>query len=435
MKTAISKSSQKPSNKQQKQEVIIISLPLPKLPQERIENLELKLDKARWSCLSKSPFYGQLMMGLQDKIRYVVPTAATNGEIIIWNPDFLEKLTDQEVRFVLIHETLHCAYGHIWKFPPLGDNKRNKKKDEKGNIACDHAINLSILESKLDVKMPEGGLADKKFMGLAEEEIYKLLPDSKNDGYGSNGDPTGEFIEPSGSDNNGENGDKDGGKDGEKGKGGYSLRDEWERRLIQAAQAAKASGQGNLPADLQRILDDRMAVKIDWRNEMADFIKNSLSVRNDWTRSPKRHAHSPVIMPRKRRDTVSFVVFVRDTSGSVDDTTVSLFNNMIEQCIAEMGCCGLILDCDTAIHKEYPIGPGLEVSKTAKGGGGTDFRDPFKRTVQLQEEGESIAGLVYLTDLYGSFPEVAPEFPTLWLSITKDSTAPFGKTVYVENKN
>jgi len=49
-------------------------------------------------------------------------------------------------------------------------------------------------------------------------------------------------------------------------------------------------------------------------------------------------------------------------------------------------------------------------------------------------EGEEIAGLIYLTDLYGSFPagDEIPNYPTLWLSITKDLQAPFGRTVYVE---
>lgn len=429
-----SKTKNAASSKTVSQEAMVILTSPPPLSQERLKSLQLKCDSGRWFCLSRSPFYGQLMMSLQDRMSYAIPTAATNGETIIWNPYFLEKLTDQEVRFVLIHETLHCAYGHIWRFPPLIDDKGNKKKDEKGNIACDHAINLSISASGIDVKMPEGGLADIKYKGLAEEEIYRLLPDSQGKGYGPKGDPTGEFIEPGDGGEDGKDKNGDGDKKGKDGKGGMNLRDEWERRLIQAAQAAKASGQGNLPADLQRILDDRMAVRIDWRNEMVDFLKTSLSIRNDWTRSPNKHAHSPVIMPRKRRDTISFVVFVRDTSGSVDDFTVSLFNSMIDQCIAEMGCCGLIFDCDTIIHHEYPIGPGLEVSKTAKGGGGTDFRDPFKRTIQLQEEGENIAGLVYLTDLAGSFPDVAPEFPTLWLSITKDSIAPFGRTVYIEKE-
>lgn len=416
-----------------KQEVMVVQISLPPISPQRLNDLELRIDRARWFCLSNSPFYGQLMMGLRDKFNYMVLTACTNGEYIIWNPDFVDKQSDEELRYILIHETAHCAYGHLWRFPPLIDDKGNKRKDEKGNIACDHVINLNLNDSKLNIKMPAGGLANIKFKGLAEEEVYKLLPDSPSGGeYGANGDPTGDFTEPEGE------GDGDNKNDNGKGTGGAgkiksNLRDDWERRVIQAAQAAKASGQGDLPADLQRILDERMAVRIDWRVEMADFLKNCFSYRNDWTRSPKRHAHSPIIMPRKRKDAVSMVVFVRDTSGSVDDATIALFNNMIEQCTGEMNCFGFIFDCDAALHHEYPAGPGLEVPKTAKGGGGTDFCEPFERTKELIENGDEIAGLIYLTDGYGSYPDEAniPEFPTLWLMIT-DQIAPFGRTVKVQ---
>ena len=96
-----------------------------------------------------------------------------------------------------------------------------------------------------------------------------------------------------------------------------------------------------------------------------------------------------------------------------------------------MNCFGVIIDCDAAIAGEYPIGPGIEAPKTAKGGGGTDFCQPFDRAKELDEEGEPIAGLIYLTDLIGSFPE-PPNFPTLWLNITKDTLAPFGRTVFFD---
>lgn len=401
--------------------------------QRELRELELKCDRARWWVLSYSPFYGQLMMGLQDRIMYIVPTAATNGEVIIWNPDFLKKLTDQEVRFVLIHETLHCAYGHIWRFPPLIDDKGNKKMDGKGNIACDHAINLNILAlaTDTDVSMPKGGLADAKFKGLAEEEIYKLLPDSQDDGYVDKYDPTGAFI--SLEDGEGED-NQEGNEKGKDGSNKISLKDKWERRLIQVAQVAKSSRQGNLPADLQRILDDRMVVKIDFRQECADFLKNCISTRNDYTRAPHRHAWMSVIMPRRRQNNVDTVLAYRDTSGSVNDEIISVFNCLLENLIAELGCKLIILDCDAIIQEIYHIDIGQKIPRNAKGGGGTDFRPVFEKTKELQDEGENIAGIVCLTDMYGTFPQTKnyPELPTLWLSTSKDKIAPFGRTVYVE---
>src|SRR5262249_19102404 len=62
--------------------------------------------------------------------------------------------------------------------------------------------------------------------------------------------------------------------------------------------------------------------------------------------------------------------------------------------------------------------------------GGTDFQPVFARAAQLVDEGERVAGVVYLTDLAGSLPKSDPGIPTLWLSTTKAS-APFGRTVHL----
>lgn len=421
--------------KQAKPEEKIVVLIHKEIPQERRDKLELIVDKSRWSLLRISPFYGCLLMGLKDTFSYYIPTAATNGRNIIWNPDFLESLTDQEVRFVLIHEVKHVALGHLWRFPKLP----NGKFDKKANIACDHAINLTLLDaidvdgSKLDISMPKGGLADPKFKGLAEEEIYRRLPDDPdnngNDNYGDGeGDVCGSFTEPDDEDN-GEPEDGRGVSD--------SLREEWERRLINAAEIhRKHLKKGDIPADIERIIQERLAQKVDWRQEMADFLKTIITERNDWTRSPSRHAWERVVYPRKKRDAVSRVVFVRDCSGSVGDEILAAFNCLIEQCISEMGCAGLVLDCDAKVNAQYEIGPGIPVSRTAKGGGGTSFIPPFKLVKELIEDGDEISGLIYLTDLMGDFPDskhdAFPNFPVLWLSVEKGSQAPFGRTVFIE---
>jgi len=59
-------------------------------------------------------------------------------------------------------------------------------------------------------------------------------------------------------------------------------------------------------------------------------------------------------------------------------------------------------------------------------GGGTDFRPLLKAM-----EEESPECVVYLTDMYGAFPEFPPDYPILWASIYKDSVAPFGLICYV----
>src|SRR5579872_3657579 len=175
--------------------------------------LTLKLDKARWFILQSSPFYGQLSMALADKIGNPHgKTACTDGAKIFWHEDFLAKLTDEETRYVLLHETLHCAHGHLWRFPAGGSVNH-----QIANKACDHAINLTLNGSGLKIAMPSGGLADTQFSGMAEEEIYTALnskpqnqnqpkpgkPQAGNSGGAGAGagqaapdDPCGDFTAP-----------------------------------------------------------------------------------------------------------------------------------------------------------------------------------------------------------------------------------------------
>ena len=425
-------------------------------------NTQLKIDRARYWALSHptAVFYGSLAQNLADVIDAKTPTASTNGKVIRWNPAKVEAWTDEEVRFVLLHETLHCAHGHFWRLPVNAD----------GNRAGDYAIN-AVLSTIPGIKMPEGGLLDEQFDGLAEEEILARLlrtkepsqpgkpddakpDDAKPDEGAGGGDPgeCGGFEAPApdapapdapapdapapAPDGEGQ-GEGEGEGEGEGDEGiapAATLREQWERNLVQADQARRAAGCGDLPADLQRLVDAVKAeTAIDWRQETAEFLRSAIATRNDWTRSARRHALAATIIPRRRVNNVGTVVIVRDTSGSIDDRILSEFNAQVEASIADLGCEVLLIDADSRVAAEYRIGPGDDIPGEAKGGGGTDFRPVFARVQELADEGETFAGLVYLTDLDGPEPTIAEvgDLPVLWVCTT-ESVADTGRTIAIE---
>jgi predicted metal-dependent peptidase len=397
----------------------------------------LRIDRARWWALSNQPFYGSLAMSLPDVMDSSIDTAATDGRTIRWNPKFVDGLTDSELRFVLLHETLHCAHQHMWRLPA----------DERGNAAADHEINLT-LNTLAGVDMPTDGLADPQYAGMACEDILRAMPEPEPDPDGDQGsgdsgdsgdqaaagdspgngkpDPCGSFTAPAADDGSGSPADPQ-----QAAQAQQQLREDWETRVIQAAQAQQALGVGDLPGDMARMLDKIRHQAVDWRREMADFVKDAASTRNDWSRAARRHAWQSVIYPRKRADDVGTVIFARDTSGSVDDRTVAEYSALITDCMAETGCSGLVLDVDTSIRAEYVLDGFTECPLTAKGGGGTDFRPVFNRADEMVAAGEHIAGIVYLTDLYGPAPD-SSEIPTLWLA-TSDKHGKFGRTVRIES--
>jgi hypothetical protein len=48
------------------------------------------------------------------------------------------------------------------------------------------------------------------------------------------------------------------------------------------------------------------------------------------------------------------------------------------------------------------------------------------------DDGESIAGMIYLTDLDGAFPDEPADYPVLWAAYGTRATAPFGRTIHVK---
>lgn len=410
---------------------------------------KIKIERARWWALSNpaAVFYGSLATHLVDVLDESVPTAATDGKRILWNPAFLESLTDEEVRFVLLHETLHCAHDHFHRLPLTDD----------GNRAGDYAINR-ILAGIPGIAMPKGGLLDPKYDGLAEEEILAALAATPNPviadgrlpkpgaGKPGNGKPqpgkgNGKPQPGAGQPGNGQPqpGASDPGgcggfikPDTTPNPNGQTLREKWEQAVLQGEFVAKSLGQGNLPADLARIVQRVRAVEVNWREQLADWTRSIVADRADWSRSSRRHATAPCIYPRRKRDQLGTIVVVRDTSGSIDKALCDEFSAQVTQFSADLRCKVVVLDCDTRIHAEYHLEPGDECPLDARGGGGTDFEPAFDRVAQLLDEGETIAGLVYLTDLDGKFPADPEEYPVLWAAYNTTGAAPFGRTIHVK---
>ena len=266
-----------------------------------MSNAGLRIDRARWWALSNQPFYGALAMSLPDVLDTGIDTAATDGRTIRWNPGFVDGLTEEQLRFVLLHETLHCAHQHMWRLPA----------DARGNEAGDHEINLT-LQAVQGISMPPGGLADPQYRGMSCEDILGSMPEPDPDDSGDSGgggqpgdgsgdgsgtgqpDPCGSFTAPATGDSGDSATDPAAAAQAQQ-----ELREQWESRVIQAAQAQQALGVGELPGDLARMLDKISHQSVDWRREMADFVRDAAATRNDWSRAARRHAWQPVIYPRK----------------------------------------------------------------------------------------------------------------------------------------
>ncbi len=70
-----------------------------------------KLTKSRVQLLLLQPFFGTLCLRLK-LVPDHLPTKATDGSRIVYNPNFVDELKPAELEGTLAHEVMHCALGH-----------------------------------------------------------------------------------------------------------------------------------------------------------------------------------------------------------------------------------------------------------------------------------------------------------------------------------
>lgn len=125
------------------------------------------------------------------------------------------------------------------------------------------------------------------------------------------------------------------------------------------------------------------------------------------------------------KETASHLVIALDTSGSCVEWSGKFLRetmNILQDMNLGRERCGiLVLECDARIQQEMFIRDLQDIrqmeSSALYGGGGTDFTPVFECIRQKQESGEieRVAGLIYLSDGMGSFPEEPPDYETIFL--------------------
>jgi predicted metal-dependent peptidase len=282
------------------------------------------------------PFFSCILLNMNiEKTEHTdaIPTMAVNqyGDLW-WNKDFVDGLSDEELRFVLTHEVGHIS---TLTFQRLG-----KRDLTLWNIATDLCINYMLNDEGFtapkNVLMPdhrgvytfESGkngknisidLNDKNAEQIYEElcsNAKQIKQITKADGKGNYEGQVGEHIE----------GDKDDGGESQ-GKGTTEEQQKaneqkWKQKAIDASTEAKM--RGNMSASMERMLNIMLEPVIDWRSKLFSYITNELPV--DYTmRSPSRRFISTgVYTPTVVRESLELIVGI-DISGSISEEEYTEF--------------------------------------------------------------------------------------------------------------
>ena len=119
--------------------------------------------------LVKYPFFGSVVASVGYEENKDIPTAATDGETIYYNSEYLEGLSVEEQTFVFAHEVCHIAFNHILR--------SEGKNPELWNIATDGVINQFLKRDGL--KMAPGGVDMEEAINYDAEQLYEKLLQEK----------------------------------------------------------------------------------------------------------------------------------------------------------------------------------------------------------------------------------------------------------------
>ena len=450
------------------------------MTEQRIRILRRKLQEARYAAICRNPDFASLLLEMRYFADKDVVRMSTNGSCIFVNPNWLQGISISSLEFMLAHQQMHIRLGHI--------DRSRLFAGERFHLACDivansHLRDLGYTEEQLPgvgkiyhetfypitegkaltaeqafrrVPFDPASLKDKKavrylidsesFWGRTEAEgesgLLLLSPEDKDPDdlrldavLHSTEKPRekGRLKRHPEEIKGNPGAETDGSVNREKpgtGPGG----DEQKANLHKLRRLKAQDEQTEAMEMQERFWLRPNDPRIDWRRLLDSFLQEQLS---DYSFLPpdRRLDGSDFYLPdfNETEWSPQLIVFAVDTSGSVDEGTLSrVFSEIcgaVEQLDGKLSGC--LLFFDTRVYTPIPFTDVRELENMIPvGGGGTDLSCPFR---YLAFSEMKPANLVIFTDGQGTFPDerAAGDMPVLWLLTREDVQVPWGRCAWL----
>ncbi|MEZ6140891.1 MAG: VWA-like domain-containing protein [Zavarzinella sp.] len=352
-----------------------------------------------------SAFFATLAMRLQLVEDQTIGTMATDGKQLAFAPEFVQKLSAQELLGVLVHEVMHNALNH--------HVRRGVRNPELWNIACDLAINPLLQNGGFQLpacRLMPGEYPYHEFAASrSAEEYYQLLQNTGGSQLGPDPGGCGQVLDAPAD---------------------RSLQREMEVEQQIALQQAIAVAQamGGLPGGLAQLVETSNTRPVPWQDRLQQFL--SQQARNDysWLRPNRRFLAQGLYLPGLHSEELGEVILAIDTSGSINQTQLGCFLQEIESILDCFECTLIILCHDARIQSvvEWRSSDG-PLQMDFPGGGGTSHLPVFE---WIDEHACTPACVICFTDLETRLPKQAPNIPVLWACTSPPRYAPpFGTMI------
>jgi len=309
--------------------------------------------------------------------------------VLYWSPTKFGEYTPDQREAVVEHEVRHVTHLHF--------AREGGRHHKLWNWATDIAINQFIKNLPPESLRP--GFFDFPDR-LSAEEYYELLQKK-----------TGAISVPGNAEID------DHSKWGDIKEEDRAMAEEVAKEVVK-----NAISQGKLPHDLEDAVKDLMQKgQVPWNILLRRFVATAARTdfKYSWKRPSRRYGEDYKGKLTLRK--LDIVVAI-DTSGSIGNEEFQKFIAEVKALRSAYHSQVEIIECDAAVQKRYKLK--RQVDTNFKGRGGTDFRPVFDAIKRCDV-------LLYLTDLYGTFPQKAPGYPVIWVSVT-DAEVPWGRVIRIK---
>lgn len=393
-------------------------------------------------------YSGIILMG-KTTVEDGVPTAYTDGFNKVYGEEFINNLKDENVRGIVLHETLHIALKHVHRF-----NKEFKKDALLINMATDFVVNdiINSLEDKTIAVLPEGALYDPFFHNWDTREVYNYLKkNSKQKPKPQDDAPCDGNDGNSG--NSGNDGDVEVNVNGKKyvykqldehdfGKLMEGMTPEQVKEFTEKVDRAMQEGgilAGTMGKKVPRSISDLLIPKVNWWDVLREFVTNSMRGSDEytWRKFNKRLMANDMYMPSMENETVGELIYAIDTSGSIDERALTEASTELANLCDLLNPSKVrVLWWDTEVHGEQVFTDNYSnLAKMLKpmGGGGTRVSCVSQ---YIKDNNIKAEAVIVFTDGYveGDI-KWDISVPTLWVvTENRHFNPPVGKLVKYERK-
>jgi predicted metal-dependent peptidase len=364
--------------------------------------------------LKNEPFFAAFSRKVEKVADDSIPTAAiaynreTQRFVLLYNPDFMESLSDEHKVGVLKHEFYHLILKHLTARLPF-DSAKEPEKMKTWNVAADLSINTHLVDELPKMAcIPGYGPFKDYIAGCTAEAYFKKLMEDKQSQQGPfQPDKNGEPGDPESMDDHSSWGDV-GDPDGMDAQVAQEKLKEMTKDAVEASEK-HSKHWGSVPHSVRQEIRKMVAPTISPEAVLRYFIKTS--TKSNRTSTIRRiNPRYPYIHPGRRAKRVANIAISIDQSGSVDDQMLQTFFSFLNK-FASIATFTVVPFDSTVCEEAIYVWKKGETRKWHRVRyGGTCFNAPTEWVNK-----RSFDGHIVITDMQAPKP-IASKCQRLWIT-------------------